>query len=528
MHMPPDLFLDCILLLVSNNGPRNKKVVSELVEMYQKSDRRKASQGEDADSLLNFYVRFLKRLLSDDFDSTNVHDVKRYLLQMKSDVALEKRKDLYELFSDVVTNQADMTVEKLERIVKNVQNHLVWNRMNQAARNLFGRLGKTIRTPDVDETKGLLSEMLTDMETTIQEIREESNVDQTTATMDEVDFDDESSILGASKKYNKRTDEEGFTLGLQGLNRMFGKNKKVARGESVLYAALTHHYKSGFLQSVASWLVTLNTPLIEDGKKPMVLMVSLENEAYQNYIWIAWRLYQARTGEDPSMMPEEDLAAWAHQAFSEKGFRLKILRYQPEDFGYEEIVALVSHYASIGFSIQALIIDYLGVARRHDRGTTHTTSVANHLAIKTLYSRTVNFAKSQGITLFTAHQLNRRAQELANSGRTNAVKHFNMEFLADSVEVARECDCVIYGHLERIEGRVYWTMYREKRRYENPTIPEAHKHVAYRFHPELGIQDDIYGPPGWVKTSIYTDDGPLNGSDSSSDVEHLTPPSDSF
>ena len=522
MHMPPDLFLDCILLLVSNNGPRNKKVVSELVEMYQKSDRRKASQGESEDSLLNFYVRFLKRLLSDDFDSTNVHDVKRYLLQMKSDVALEKRKDLYELFSDVVTNQADMTVEKLERIVKNVQNHLVWNRMNQAARSLFGRLGKTIRTPDVDETKGLLSEMLTDMETTLQEIRDDSNVDQTTATMDEVDFDDESSILGASKKYNKRTDEEGFTLGLQGLNRMFGKNKKVSRGESVLFSALTHHYKSGMLQSIASWLVTLNTPLIEDGKRPMVLMVSLENEAYQNFVWMAHDLYRARTGEDPSMMPDEDLAAWAHKAFSEKGFRLKILRYQPDDFGYEEVVALVSHYESIGFSIQAMVIDYLGIARRHDRGTTHTTTVANHLAIRHLYSRVLNFTKSKGITLFTAHQLNRKAQELANSGRVNFVKHLNIEHLADSVDVQREVDCAIFLAIEKSSDRSYLTMYRGKRRYENPTIPEAHKYCAYRFHETLGIQDDVHGPPGYVKTSIHTDELDEESG------KTLIPPSDSF
>jgi hypothetical protein len=115
----------------------------------------------------------------------------------------------------------------------------------------------------------------------------------------------------------------------------------------------------------------------------------------------------------------------------------------------------------------------------------------------------VNYIKHKGSALFTAHQLNRGAAQLATSGQTNVVKKFNMSFLSDSMDVQRECDCIIYMFLEKNHlGVPYLTMKMDKHRHVDDT-PEAHKACAYRFTP-IGIMDDMFTSDQSIK-DIYLD-----------------------
>jgi regulator of replication initiation timing len=135
--------------------------------------------------------------------------------------------------------------------------------------------------------------------------------------------------------------------------------------------------------------------------------------------------------------------------------------------------------------------------------STERSSGGNHLAIKELFSNVTNFTKSLDITLFTAHQLNRKAKELITVNKVlNAVKHFTEEHLADSTDVHREVDVSIFMHIEANHDDVsFLTAIIRKHRYEDNT-PNAHKYCAYPFYPNIGIIDDVDGRPGFT-SDIY-------------------------
>lgn len=499
MLITPELFLDCIILLIHDNGSKNQAIVAELLNLYDEESKGKSASVE-RDSLTLFYIRVIKGLLSNKFDPSNPDECRHYLLKLRSDVALEKRRDLYDLLSDAFLNRDKMKPEKLEEIARSIQNQLIWNRMNKAARRLFGRLGNAQDTISADDQGKELRAILDEMEEVVTSCSKSVETDHAAGMVDRVSFGDRDTMKAALTKHKDRTVTGGIRTGLQGLNRMFGKLGHIPQGSSVVFNALSHHYKSGMLQSMAMWAPLYNKPPAVEGKKPMILMVTIENEAFQNFIWISRKVYFQETGNDANDLSQDDLIDWVHKRFSQSGFELEILRYLPEQFGYDELVALLAHYEQIGYIVYMVIIDYMNNMKKGSgKGA---SDAANHLAVKELYNRVCNYTKTKGATLITAHQLNRKAQELANTGRTNVVKAFNSEHLADSMDVQREVDASIFMHIEKNhEGFPFLTLALSKLRYSDGEVPEAHKFCAYPFVTG-GILDDITGSPGFVK-DIY-------------------------
>jgi hypothetical protein len=130
----------------------------------------------------------------------------------------------------------------------------------------------------------------------------------------------------------------------------------------------------------------------------------------------------------------------------------------------------------------------------------NASSAGKSYQVRELFSRMCNHTKSLGVTLFTAHPLNRKAQEVAATYK-NPVTKFTAEHLADSIDVERQVDVSIYVYLAyNDEMQRFLTMQMRKHRYVDDT-PEAHKYCAYPFTP-LGILDDINDAPRYVK-DIY-------------------------
>lgn len=495
MLISPDLFLDCIILLIHDNSIRHQNVVKELIALYE-NEIKSGTGNKEKDQIVAFYIRIAKMIIAGQLDPSNTNECRHQLLKIKSDPVLEKRRDLYDLLCDTFINREEMAKEKLEAIAQSIQNQLVWNRMNKVARNLFGGLTRSKDMVSVEDQTSSLRKLLVEIEEAVIVNSKDVESDHAAGMVDRVSFGDKDSMTAAIEKHEQRAVTGVIKTGLQGLNKFFGKEGGIALGESVVFNALSHNYKSGMLQSMAMWAALYNNPKVEGKKKPIVLMISLENEAFQNFIWISRKAYHQETGKDAADLDNQELIDWTDQRFAESGFRLEILRYLPDQFGYEELVALISHYESIGFCVYMVIIDYMNNMRKSADGK--ASGAGNHLAVKELYSKCCNYTKTKGATLVTAHQLNRKAQELANSGKSNAVKFFNSEHLADSMDVQREVDTSIYMHIEKNHEQFpFLTMYRNKRRYDD-TTPEPDKFCAYPFLAG-GIMDDINGPKGYVK-----------------------------
>lgn len=521
MLITPDLFLDCIILLIHDNGARNQGVVKELIGIYEAESQGASVEGEE---LIRFYIRALRLMMSNDIDKDNPNELRHLLLKFKSDKILEKRRDIYDLLHETFMSRDMMSEEKLARIAKRVQNQLVWNRMNKVTRGTFGRLGRAKDMVDPESQAGELQKILDDMKTLADETEGSVGASHNLGMVDRISFADKESMKLATKKHKDRNVLGVVRTGLQGLNRMLGASGGIVLGESILFNALSHNFKSGMLQSVAMWAALYNDPVVEDGRKPIVIMVSLENEAFQNFMWISKKVYYQETGIDATGLDDDELVNWIYDRFGQNGFAFEILRYLPDQFGYEELVALVNHYEAQGYYVYMVVIDYMNNMRKG--GDKSSSGAGNHLMVKELYNKSTNYMKTKGASLISAHQLNREAQKLANSGKSNVVKSLNSEHLADSVDVQREVDGSIYMHIERNhEGIPFLTLCINKHRYVDNT-PEAHKYCAYPFT-HAGIMDDINGPPGYVRDIYsYSLDNHAQNVQLAQDYNELQPPGD--
>jgi hypothetical protein len=317
-----------------------------------------------------------------------------------------------------------------------------------------------------------------------------------------IDFSKKDSIKGAHNLFQDRQVTHVLKTGLQGLNKMCGSKGGFALGESVLFCALMHNFKSGMLMNMARWIADYSTPPKVENKKPMILFVTLENIGYMNMMDMFSQMYVAITGtQPPANIPSEQLVDTIYEYFNRSDYTLVIERYIPSSFGYDELVRLVEKYENSGFRVVATIVDYLSKMK------THTGSVSrsgDHVMIEELYNKVCNYFKAIGTTIISAAQLNRGASDIVASGIPHPVKNFSERHLAKSIDIAREVDFVCYTHIERDDAGNSWlTMKWGKHRYVTDT-PEKDKFVAYKFSNIKGggIPDDINGPYAGV-TNIY-------------------------
>ena len=499
MSVGTDLLLDTIFLLCNDENHKYDTQAHELVKTYEQESQTKTYIEPE---LTNFYARLIKMLLSDEIRRDSMEDRKRALMQLKSNVAIEKHRDVYDFLYDALVSGKTLTDSQMETVSERIKMARTYNDLQKHMKKAYGRLNRLSDSSNVEDQRNELAnirQQVSYLQNTLDETS--SGVAKPPGMVDSISFSDKESLKEGIGKYNYRNVHHVIRMGLQGLNKMLGPSHGAKAGESIIFAALLHHYKSGMLQSVAMWSTLYNIPPYVEGKKPMVLMISLENEAYQNMMWMFRQNYRMKTGTDPQNMTDEDIVEWAYEVFNANDMTLVVERFLPSEFGYEDLVGRIEYFESQGYYIYACIIDYMSNMRKTSGESSRSSD--NHTLIKELYSKTCNYTKSKGITLFTAHQLTRRAQEIASSGIANVVRRFTPEHLADAFAVGREVDVIIFIHLEtNHEGIPFLTMNIAKHRYEDDTR-STDKYCAYPFT-KLGIFDDLHAEkPGFAR-DIYT------------------------
>jgi hypothetical protein len=498
MLMSPDLFLDCILYIINDNSNEARRLVRELIGLYETDARNNARIDHD---VTRFYTRILKAIMDTGVSKQNRDELRVILLKFQSEAMLSKRGEIYQLLHDTFMSTEELTAERLEQYAERIRNVLKMQLGDKAARTFYGTLARArdmVNPLDQAAELRKLPGIAKEVETVFSGGGPASSLQR--SLVERIDLSDKISMQAGLTKNRARAISGVLKLGLQGLNRMLGKKGGLARGETLMVYALPHNYKSGLLMSVAGWVVLYNTPAIsgeEAAKKPLVLLISVENEAYQNFVWMFRHFYQTINQMTADHLTDDEVSDWTYNTFSAKGYTLIIERHLPTDFGYQQFVERVEYYENSGYVVVAASVDYPNLmkmmeAARHD------------LAVRALISALCNYTKTKGITFIAAHPLGRKAKELAASGITNVVKRLDTSHLSDSFDVAKEVDVEVFVHIERnLDGTAYLTFQRGKHRYVDDT-PLAHQYFAYRFHPTFGIRDDLLLAPEYV-SDIYSD-----------------------
>lgn len=524
MQISADLFLDIIFLLINDNSEPFQVIANEIIGLYEAEAA--VAEGSDAD-LIRFYIRLIKSIITGGVDRSDPDALMSVLLKFKSDRSFQNHRevldDLKEVFQSRKVDDPEAVVKlsnKLEATAKRLRTVIIWHRTNKATRKIFARLQECSGLSDPLMQAHEMETIKTELDRMDDHFASASTIDTGPQPLDAVDFHDRDSVRAGLKKYEKRNVQGILKMGLQGLNRALGSAGGFVQGESVTFNALPHMYKSGILISCAMWAVEYNPLITTEEGEPMIIFFSLENEAYQNMYEVFKQKYFLVEGRHATGLSNEQIEEWLIAYFAKFNVRFRIERFMPYNFGFREFMRRIGFFKSSGYRIVMAVVDYANLMNK-TLDDASASRGGQHLAVKELFSRMCNFTKNAGITWLTAHPLNRKAQEVANNS-INAVKKFNLDFMAESVDVEREVDVSIYMHREvnQVTGTAYLTFNLMKHRYVNDT-PEAHKYFAYPFKERgVGILDDIGKPPGFVSDIYATNfDDPSSFQNGSSDQQ---------
>ena len=513
--------LDAFFLLVSDKSKKYYALVKELVCICEAPHR---TDSEGNNSLEKFFIQTLKSLLSDTVNKDDPNYVGKILLQLK--MSLTNTGEI-ELADDIINMTLTKTKEETESpkeakvYVSRIESFVKRNKIDTVLRQTWGILSTSEGLTDEDEVAGV-KEVEKKLNSLCDALKQQNYGDGGVEPVGLIKLEHKASIDHALEKRSKRDVHGIIKSGLQGMNRALGSNKGLIPGESVCFCALSHHGKSLSILSWALWAVE-NTPKVDrNGKTPLVLLTSLENEEYRIMLDIFKRKYRQIEGKSGDHLSNEEISSWLAKYFAQFETKLIIERFT-ENYGIDEHRAKIDWYRNQGYDIVMSCIDYLS--------NMSISTDKRYLGIKELAHQLVNDARIYGYCLVTGHQLNREAARLAEF-KTYPVKEYTMNHLADSADIMREFDVVFFQQKKtvRTSGRSYMTYQLAKHRHVENT-DENHKFFCYEFLPDgVGIQDDLHTLPKFVSDPCndidFLSEGPLTSLPESS--MSVSPIEDSF
>jgi hypothetical protein len=499
MLRTPAVFYDALMLLLGDNSQRSRVIVDDLLKSTSSDDVRKDIVLGD-DGLLDVYQMLIGKILKEPLPADPDTVSYKYLIApISSSDILKTHPAVREYLLDIVMGNETITASQIQQCIDHIRNKLIVHRTDASVRKIFGSIRRVSDIDDVSVQSAELDRLRVLFDDAVKEINSNTNIFTEKPSESYVDLSDEESVRKSIEKFVERSVSGVVPTGLIGLNRALGRAGGLCLGDSVVFAAPTHHYKSGMLVSIMLWSVIYCNVPPPPGKKALVYFVSLENEVHQNLMDVFEALYGRveKKKVDWSVHTPDFITQWLVSYFSKYNVTLIIDRFKPHDFSFGKFIKKYNQFVEDGYHMRAFILDYLSEARGIDPGDTISTQGTIQL-IREFYTKFFNHAKTEGYLFATGHQLIKRASEIAEVHR-HAVKKFNPSLMADSSDVYRIIDVLIFLLIEEnADGFKFLTMQLRKNRSGKDT-PETHKFCAYPFT-EFGIMDDYLGTPGY-----YTD-----------------------
>lgn len=492
MSTGPDFFLDLLCLTVYSTDDVTRKLVSQALDVY------KEELGDNAalqDKVIKLYVSITEEIISSQINTENESELLAVIMKFEHNPIVADQAVLMEKIKSLIIIQSKVSPKRVEFLQRKVRNWILWHHSNSKIRLLFKKSQQCAIKVDPFEQDIILNELLENARDLIRVHEGISGI--ANDTIDMIDMSNIDSIKNAMMRCIDTNQNGTLKMGLQGFNRLFGKNGGPKRGEFCGVGALSHHYKSGLLMSIARWIAMYNKPKVAFGKKPLIVFISLENEIYKNLEQWFFDLYANMFQTRPDNLTIDEIVSFLYNEFNKHGYHLFVYRKDAEYFGFPEFNTLHSKLEEDGYEVVASIIDYAGLMKLDDGPDNQAKKLQN------LGTRLKTFANHKNILTFTGFQLDAMAATLANSGQTYIVKRYGTNHLSDCKSLIKELDWFAFMHIEQNHNDIpYLTWAWKKHRYNDPPTTKD-KFCAYRMG-IYGIMDDLHGADRSVM-DIYSD-----------------------
>ncbi len=500
MEFSVSIFIDAIILWLYYPSAGNRKLLGRILEKYD-TDSKSGAIYADAEQF-KFYSEILRHVIASNITIDQTGELTKLLLKFKASPLISKEPDIYSHLDKIFTRKIEFDAVNLSLIRNELVDQIRQITLSKSVKRMYAELNAGAMTTNPEVRHEHLRNAVLLCSEAVEQDRLQKEIDEDAPgfkRVTRVDFSDRESMRAGLEVKLQKHSKNVLKTGLQGLNESLGPSKGFGVGNTVVFNALPHNYKSFLLISIARWVVTLNK--IESSiQNPTCLLISLENETDENqYIMYEMLYINLFKQRPPPGASTDDILDILQSVTKAQGWKLIMERRLPTEFGYDEFVQLFRELQRDGYTPVVCIIDYMNKMKKGNGSGEY-----DHRHLAALYSNIGNFTKSENCTMFTAHALNREAEKIARSGTTNIVSKLNTSHLADGIDPQREVDIAYYMHIEKnLHGDFFLTLRKDKHRYLVPPVPSSVSTFGYQFDPVLGILDDIDGPSMSVN-NIYS------------------------
>ena len=289
-----------------------------------------------------------------------------------------------------------------------------------------------------------------------------------------MDFENLDSVTAVFEEVKKANNDSGiYKLGWQALNRMLQGGLRRSVDNLVTIAALPHRGKSMFSLSIFMQIAQYNTPIVlpgEEGKKPLLLRISLE-DSLMNNLQFMYQYLKASEGtfikpSELSKIDAKEMTQYVTEKMTANGFHIKMMRVNPSEWGYMNVINKIIELEAQGYCIHVLVIDYALLLN-----TVGCTVGPLGAEKRDLLRRLRNYCASRNIIFITPVQLSTEALNLIRAGIPNEefLSHISQKSYYDgSKTISQEIDLELYIHLFSHKKNKYLAVHRGKHRI--PTI----------------------------------------------------------
>jgi hypothetical protein len=486
-----NLITDCLLAIFFNyqsdeenffESPTNKLVADILATIPTSNVNGELNYEADT-------TEAIRRIINDMLNNKASPYYKYDMLNLKLMQTCRRNPQVYESLEKAYTLNKDKSKDEQKSFVYNYAYKLRLNYNEKLARKKLKDFFYKYNSSPLGDTD--LSEALTHLQAEINPLtsRTGSSILNESFICDVVDFDNEDNLKDCFKQASASCNPEtSIKTPFKRLNMMLGEALGLPRPAAVTFAACTHNYKSGMMIDLYMGIPRFNKPYLKDPtKKPLVLFLSLENEASNNVAQMYTLFREQETGKkinaaivlseiinNPNKL--EEASKYIASKMNVNGWNCQMIRINPSEFDYTKLFALVEYYQAQGYEIVTLIIDYL--LKMSKKGCDAPSGTGSDS--RDLFRRIRNYCMARNILLCTPAQLSTTAKSekanLAKEEGHNPLAFINWLRNANAYDSCRsleqEIDVEIFLDIVRIQGKRFLAVGRGKHRGALSQTPE--------------------------------------------------------
>lgn len=415
----------------------DKEIITSIVDMTK-------SKNSDIIAIKDI----IKNMIKDEVNITKTNIMDTISLNLPEDSTITKK--LLKLID------TDLAEKDMKRYLDEMAILILESSTILKSNNLVNSASYSINTKDltVEENIELLKKVKNEL-AILDDIETDGSIkSEDTSDMDTIDISSEDSMLNT---LNKTTNGDKILLktGWSEYNNAIGGGHYT--GELTVIEALQHKNKTGFTLSIFLQTLLNNKIELKDGKKPIWLWISLEDDILQIVIKIFVYLYFRKYKKMPLMLEIDNkyISDFVKTEIDATGNRLIVRRIDNTQFTIEKYRKIVESYELTGNRVIVTSVDYLEKA--YTDGNKYSTG-ANGSGLKNMFTYFRTFIQQKNILFLTPHQIAVDALNAIRNGASD--KEFlklivGKNFTQGSRGLPQEFDVEVLIHLCKINGIDY-------------------------------------------------------------------------